>query len=80
MTLDWQSIVVTVIALGAAGVVVRRFLPARRKAGGAPVPAACEHCDVGAKAMAAPNGSTARTRTAAVVSVADLRGSSKVRR
>ena len=77
MTLDWQTVVVTVVALGAAGVIVRRFLPARRKPGAAPVAAACEHCETGAKATAAPRASAARTQTTAVVSVADLRGSSR---
>jgi hypothetical protein len=77
MTLDWQTIVVTVVALGAAGVVLRRFLPAKRKPGAAPAAAACEHCETGAKAVAASNASTARTQTTAVVSVADLRGSAR---
>jgi hypothetical protein len=76
VTLDWQTIVVTVIALGAAGVVVRRFLPAKRKPGAAPVAAACEHCETGAKAVAA---STARTQTTAIVSVDDLRATSRRR-
>jgi hypothetical protein len=31
MTLDWQAVVVTIVALGAALIVVRRFLPARRR-------------------------------------------------
>jgi hypothetical protein len=52
---DWQSVVVTIIALGAVGIVVRRLLPARKvKAKGAdaaPVPAsasvACSHCAAG---------------------------------
>ena len=77
MTLDWQTVVVTLVALGAAGVVVRRFLPAKRKPGAAPAAAACEHCETGAKAMAAPNGSTPRTQTTSVVSVSDLRGSAR---
>lgn len=80
MTLDWQTVVVTVIALGAAGVVVRRFLPAKRKPGASPAAAACEHCETGAKAMAASNASAARTQTTAVVSVDDLRASSRNRR
>ena len=77
MTLDWQTVVVTLVALGAAGVVVRRFIPAKRKPGAAPAPAACEHCETGAKAVAAANASTARTQTTAVVSVGDLRASSR---
>ena len=64
MTLDWQTIVVTIVALGAALVVVRRFLPARRRSNARPgqpaAPVACEHCETGAKATraaAAGNGS-----------------------
>ena len=87
MTFDWQTIVVTIVALAAALVVVRRFLPARPRSKarpGAPAaPVACEHCETGARALrsaAAGNGSAARTQTTPVVSVGDLRASSKVRR
>ena len=84
MTLDWQAVVVTIVALGAALVIVRRFAPARRRSNAAP--AACDHCETGAKATRAAtaataatggNGSTARTQTTPVVSVADLRRSAK---
>ena len=81
MTLDWQAVVVTIVALGAALVIVRRFAPARRRSNAAP--AACDHCETGAKATrgaTAGNGSTARTQTTPVVSVGDLRASSKARR
>jgi hypothetical protein len=84
MTLDWQAVVVTIVALAAAFVVVRRFLPARRRSNarpGAPAaPVACEHCETGARATRAAsvgNGSAARTQTTPVVSVADLRRSAK---
>ena len=84
MTLDWQTVVVTIVALGAALVIVRRFVPARRRSNarpGAPaVPAACDHCETGAqatRAATAGNGSTTRTQTTPVVSVADLRRSAK---
>jgi hypothetical protein len=84
MTPDWQTIVVTLVALGAAFVVVRRFIPARRRSNrrpGAPaMPVACDHCDTGAKAMrgtVAGNGSATRTQTTPVVSVDDLRASAK---
>ena len=87
MTLDWQTVVVTLVALGAAFVVVRRFVPARRRsnrrAGAPATPVACEHCDTGAKATGgtvAANGSAARTQTTPVVSVSDLRASGKRRR
>lgn len=85
MTFDWQSVVVTVVALAAAVVIVRRFVPARRPsttgARGPAMLAACDHCETGAKATAtaAPAGSNGapRTQTLPVVSVADLRRSAK---
>jgi hypothetical protein len=80
MTLDWQTLVVTFVALGAAGVIVRRFIPAKRKAGVPAASAACDHCETGAKATAAPNRSAARTQATAVVSVEDLRASAASRR
>ncbi len=87
MTLDWQTVVVTIVALGAAFVVVRRFMPARRRPNARPgqpaAPVACDHCETGAKATraaAAGNGSAGRTQTTPVVSVGDLRASSKARR
>ena len=36
MTLDWQTAVVTIVALGAALVIVRRFAPARRRSNAGP--------------------------------------------
>ena len=87
MTIDWQTLVVTIAALGAALVVVRRFLPARRRSNARPgqpaAPVACDHCETGAKATRAAtagNGSGGRTQTTPVVSVGDLRASSKARR
>jgi hypothetical protein len=87
MVLDWQTVVVTIVALAAALTVVRRFLPARRRAGAGPgaaaAPVACDHCETGAKATwaaTAGNGSGARTQTTPVVSVSDLRATSKARR
>jgi hypothetical protein len=82
MTLDWQTVVVTIVALGAALVIVRRFVPARRRsnAGRGASSAACDHCVTGAKATGAEgagNGLAARTQTTPVVSVADLRRSAK---
>jgi len=82
MAFDWQSVVVTIVALAAATVVLRRFLPARRRATTPGVPAApvaCEHCDTGAQATRSMsgNGATSRTQTTPVVSVADLRRSAK---
>jgi hypothetical protein len=50
---DWQFLIVTLIALGAASLVLRRLLPARKvKAKGADAPAvpaspACSHCAAG---------------------------------
>jgi hypothetical protein len=90
MTLDWQTVVVTIVALGAALVIVRRFVPTRRRSNAGPgapsTPAACDHCETGAKATRAAtgatagNGSGARTQTTPVVSVGDLRASAKARR
>jgi hypothetical protein len=87
MTLDWQTVVVTLVALAAAVVVVRRFVPARLRSstrpGAAATPVACDHCETGAKAIAgatAPNGAATRTQTTPVVSVRDLRASAKQRR
>jgi hypothetical protein len=81
MAVDWQFLVVTAIALGAAFVIVRRFMPAPRGAAaspGAPAGAACDHCETGAKATAA-TPADARTQTTPVVSVRDLRASAKRR-
>jgi hypothetical protein len=50
---DWQFLIVTLIALGAGGIVLRRLLPARKvQAKGADAPAvpasaACAHCAAG---------------------------------
>lgn len=85
MLLDWQTLVVTLVALAAAAVIVRRFVPARRRATagarGPAAPVACDHCETGAKAIAnaAPGGSATRTQTTPVVSVDDLRASAKRR-
>jgi hypothetical protein len=86
MTIDWQTIVVTLVALAAAAVIVRRFVPTRRRttagARGPAAPVGCDHCETGAKATAgaaAPKGSTARAQTTPVVSVDDLRASAKRR-
>jgi hypothetical protein len=80
MPLDWQTVVVTLNAIAAALVIVRRFVPARRRSDAArgPAPVACDHCETGAKAIAgvaASDGAAARTRTTPVVSVDDLRRS-----
>jgi hypothetical protein len=82
---DWQFVVVTIVALGAASIVLRRLLPARKvKAKGADAPAvpapsvACSHCasaEAPAKAKA-----PARTATVPVVSVRDLRQSAHQQR
>ena len=69
MVIDWQSVVVSVVAIGAAGVVLRRFLPQRRKAG-APAAPACEHCEPAPEPVK-------RTQTTPVISVSDLRKSAR---
>jgi hypothetical protein len=80
MTFDWQFVVVTAIALGAALVIVRRFVPARRRPAGAGAgggAAACDHCQTGAQATAAARDAAGRTATTPVVSVGDLRKSAR---
>ena len=60
MTLDWQTVVVTIVALGAALVIVRRFVPGpaaiERPAGAAAAPVACDHCETGAQGHADRDG------------------------
>jgi hypothetical protein len=74
MTIDWQFVIVTVVALGAAAVVVRRFVPSRRRSSAAPArSAACDHC-----APVEPKADG--TRTTPVVSVGDLRATARKRR
>ena len=85
MPLDWQTLVVTIVALGAALVIVRRFVPARRSAtpGRPAAPAACDGCEAGSTSGSAaytPNEASSRTRTTPVVSVTDLRASARRRR
>jgi hypothetical protein len=83
---DWQFLVVTMLAAGAGGVIVRRLMPARKvKAKGAdapamPAPAACAHCAFAEPASAATRPAPARTATVPVVSVHDLRDSAHQRR
>ena len=80
MTLDWQTLVVTLVALGAAGAIARRFIPKRRRHGAPAASGACDHCESGAAAIkAAPKESAARTQTTPVVSLDDLRASAKRR-
>jgi len=86
---DWQFVVVSLVALAAATIVVRRLMPARKvKARGAdapPAPAsvACAHCATGeaaVKAAARPGRTAPRTETVPVVSIRDLRDSAHQRR
>ena len=72
MNIDWQTLVVSVVALGAFGVVLRRFLPRRRKAGAPAAAPACEHCEPAPEPVK-------RTQTTPVISVSDLRSSAKHR-
>jgi hypothetical protein len=75
---DWQFLVVTMIAVGAGSIVVRRLMPARKvRAKGADAPAppvACSHCATGEASMAKA-ARPARTATVPVVSMHDLRAS-----
>jgi hypothetical protein len=83
---DWQFLVVTLVALGAGAMVVRRVMPARKvKARGADAPAlpaspACAHCATGEAASTASARSAPRTQSVPVVSVGDLRASAHQRR
>ena len=73
MVIDWQTVVVTLVALGAVLVIVRRFVPAGRrptKDAAAPV-AACDHCEPATPAR------PSRTAPTPVVSVGDLRASAR---
>jgi hypothetical protein len=85
---DWQFLVVTLTALGAAAIVVRRLMPTRKvqaRGGDAPpVPAspACAHC-ASAESAANPKQparAAARTETVPVVPLRDLRDSAHQRR
>jgi hypothetical protein len=82
---DWQFVVVTLVALAAAAIVVRRLMPARKvKARGAEAPpattsVACAHCST-AEAARKPSARPARTATIPVVSIRDLRESAHQRR
>jgi hypothetical protein len=75
--LDWQFLVVTLIAAGAVAIVVRRLMPARKatsKGVEAPIQsAACSHCANSESSATPPR--PARTATVPVVSLSDLRGS-----
>jgi hypothetical protein len=75
---DWQFLVVTMIAVGAGSIVVRRLMPTRKvRAKGADAPAppvACAHCASG-EASLAKAARPARTATVPVVSLRDLRAS-----
>jgi len=72
MNIDWQTLVVSVVALGAFGVVLRRFVPRRRKAGAPAAAPACDQCEPVREPVK-------RTQTTPVISVSDLRSSAKHR-
>jgi hypothetical protein len=74
--LDWQFAVVTLIALGALVVLVRRFAPAKVRVRGGKGDPACAHCtsnEQNRKAVARPP----RTTTTPVVSLSDLRDTAR---
>jgi hypothetical protein len=86
--IDWQFVVVTLIAAGGLWTLVRRFVPARQSRGaqdahGAPArphkPTACAHC---ASNPAADNHQhqPRRTETVPVVALRDLRESAQAGR
>lgn len=75
--MDFQFVVVTLVALGGAGILVKRLLPARREptAPGMPAkPVACAHCATGEVAIKRAESQTpSRVPTVPVVSMRDLR-------
>lgn len=74
---DWQFAVVTLVAVGALLVLVRRFMPAKASVRGGKGDPACAHCasnEQNRKASARP---APRTTTTPVVSLNDLRETSR---
>jgi myo-inositol-1-phosphate synthase len=71
MSVDWQFVVVSIAALGALVVLVRRIVPARKRGAGRPVAPACAHCASHPDPSAPPR--PARTATTPVVLLRDLR-------
>ena len=69
-SIDWQFATVTVIALIAFGVLVRRLAPARKSPGAAVADPGCGHCASNPQNRSAP---PPRTTTTPVVSLRDLR-------
>jgi hypothetical protein len=73
---DWQFLAVSLVAIAALAVIVRRIVPRRRRDGSKASPA-CDHCATNPGAeTAAPR----RTTTVPFVSVDDLREGSRARR
>jgi hypothetical protein len=69
---DWQFVVVTLVALAAAGVIVWRFVPAPRSSrSGRKVDSACAHCASRGDTARPPHA--ARTETTPVVLLRQLR-------
>ena len=71
--IDWQFVVVTLLAVCALWVLVRQFLPAKKAAGRARTDPACAHCASNDQNRAAAPHRTPRTATTPVVSLRDLR-------
>jgi hypothetical protein len=71
--LDWQFILVTLVALTALGVLVRRLVPGRKVGGAAKSDPACAHCASNAERRPDTAARAPRTTTTPVVSLMDLR-------
>jgi hypothetical protein len=70
--IDWQFVIVTMLAAGALWVLVRRFAPAGKPAGRAKADPSCAHCASNEQNRTAPHRAP-RTTTTPVVSLRDLR-------
>jgi len=76
--LDWQFVVVTLVAMVAAAVLVRRLAPAR-KTGSSKADPACAHCASNPQQRHTTPARAPRTTTTPVVSLSDLRETARKR-
>jgi hypothetical protein len=74
---DWQFVVVTLVAAGALLVLVRRFMPATSRVRGGKGDPACAHCASNEQNRKAGGRPAPRTTTTPVVSLSDLRETSR---
>ena len=74
---DWQFAVVTLVAVGALLVLIRRFMPAKTRVRGGRGDPACAHCTSNEQNRRASIRPAPRTTTTPVVSLSDLRETSR---